>query len=80
MIIARSEADLELTMLAHHSDETRLREVYLRTPPFGRAGMAGVTVQSEMDLVVNLASLLERFKLGRNSHVRIRCGDVDLAF
>ena len=64
--LARIEPKLELTTLAHHIDETWLREAYRRTRKDGAAGIDGVTAaQYEADLETNLASLLERFKSGR---------------
>ena len=64
--LARIEPKLELTTLAHHIDETWLREAYRRTRKDGAAGVDGVTAaQYENNLDANLTSLLERFKSGR---------------
>ena len=64
--LARIEPKLELTTLAHHIDETWLREAHRRTRKDGAAGVDGVTAaQYEADLEANLTSLLERFKSGR---------------
>ncbi len=64
--LARIEPKLELTTLAHHIDETWMREAYRRTRKDGAAGVDGVTAaQYEADLEANLTSLLERFKSGR---------------
>ena len=71
--LARIEPRLELTTLAHHIDETWLREAYRRTRKDGAAGVDGVTaVQYEADLEANLSSLLERFKSGRYRAPAIR--------
>jgi len=64
--LAQIEPKLVLTTLAHHIDETWLREAYRRTRKDGAAGVDGVTAQAyEADLEANLSSLLERFKSGR---------------
>ena len=64
--LARIEPKLELTTLAHHIDETWLREAYRRTRKDGAAGVDGVTAaQYETALEANLTSLLERFKSGQ---------------
>ena len=71
--LARVEPRLELTTLAHHIDETWLREAYRRTRKDGAAGVDGVTaVQYEANLEANLSSLLERFKSGRYRAPAIR--------
>jgi len=64
--LAQIEPKLVLTTLAHHVDETWLREAYRRTRKDGAAGVDGVTAAHyEADLEANLSSLLERFKAGR---------------
>jgi group II intron reverse transcriptase/maturase len=64
--LARIEPKLELSTLAHHIDETWLREAYRRTRKDGAVGVDGVTAKVyEEHLEANLTSLLERFKTGR---------------
>ena len=71
--LARIEAKLVLTTLAHHIDEVWLREAYRRTRKDGAAGIDGVTAaQYEAELERNLASLLERFKSGRYRSPAVR--------
>jgi RNA-directed DNA polymerase len=53
------------TTLAHHIDVEWLAEAYRRTRKDGAVGVDGVTAQEyEVQLLVNLESLLERFKTG----------------
>jgi RNA-directed DNA polymerase len=62
---SREAPSMVWTTLAHHIDVEWLAEAYRRTRKDGAVGVDGVTAQEyEVQLLVNLESLLERFKTG----------------
>jgi RNA-directed DNA polymerase len=63
--LAREASELVFTTLAHHIDETLLKEAYRRTRKNGAVGVDGQSGKDyEEDLEENLRSLLSRFKSG----------------
>jgi RNA-directed DNA polymerase len=63
--LAREASEMVFTTLAHHIDETLLKEAYRRTRKSGAVGVDGQSGKDyEEDLEENLRSLLSRFKSG----------------
>lgn len=64
--LAREDPGRSFLSLAHYIDEYWLQEAYSRTRPDGSAGVDGVTAEQYGEhLLVNLRSLLDRFKSGQ---------------